>query len=97
MKITLNQLRSIVQEALEATQPVESEASPLVPNSKLGGKILMKQFIVRWTSRGGYGERSGYTAVDAANKQDARKIFLSPGYMPFRPDEKIKVDSVELH
>lgn len=92
MKITLNQLRNIIQEALEEIETPAAEA-----NGKLGGKILMKQFIVRWTSRGGYGERSGYTVVDAANKQDARKIFLSPGYMPFRPDEKIKVDSVELH
>ena len=92
MKITLNQLRNIIQEALEEIEPPAAEA-----NAKLGGKILMKQFIVRWTSRGGYGERSGYTVVDAANKQDARKIFLSPGYMPFRPDEKIKDDSVELH
>ena len=92
MKITLNQLRNIIQEALEEIEPPATDA-----NGKLGGKILMKQFIVRWTSRGGYGERSGYTVVDAANKQDARKIFLSPGYMPFRPDEKIKVDSVELH
>ena len=55
----------------------------------------LQKYVVYWTCRGGYGERSGYTTVNATDKRDARRVFMSDGYMPLRPDEKMKVERVE--
>ena len=57
--------------------------------------LHLQKYVVYWTCRGGRADRSGYTTVNATSKRDARRTFMSGGYVPLSPGDKLKVERVE--